>query len=305
MDLLQRHNAKPADSSLWRPRCPHHRTQFPHRGRSGWLAVVGGSFGRPATAPFDDTYYSKLAAEALGAAVAEVSPPPGVTVHQVVTEGSAAQVLLAAAKHADLLGRPPARHPCHDRGSRAPRNRDLRQCRPSLRPDWRWGTLVPLRLFGLQLPAPGRRPQRQRTFGCAVNGYPLIPIKLLLPLESTWPRRWSPACGSRSVASSASSEVCRRLKVPVSAALWPLAAGSQDDVLRMREGSDRTRGNGRTSPCTTQSPTATAGGSLSPHLLRPRRSWRRLQVPWEPGASVDARRSARRNRRPSRCRCRP
>jgi nucleotide-binding universal stress UspA family protein len=65
--------------------------------------VVAGSFGWPSTAPFDDTDYRELAAKALNAAVAEVSPPPGVTVHQIVTEGNAAQVLLDAAKDADLL----------------------------------------------------------------------------------------------------------------------------------------------------------------------------------------------------------
>jgi nucleotide-binding universal stress UspA family protein len=65
--------------------------------------VVAGSFGWPSTAPFDDTDYRELAAKALNAAVAEVSPPPGVTVHQIVTEGNAAQVLLDAAKDADPL----------------------------------------------------------------------------------------------------------------------------------------------------------------------------------------------------------
>jgi nucleotide-binding universal stress UspA family protein len=65
--------------------------------------VVGGSFGWAPTAPFDDTDYSELAAKTLSAAVAEVSPPPGVTVNQIVTEGNAAQVLLEVAKDADLL----------------------------------------------------------------------------------------------------------------------------------------------------------------------------------------------------------
>jgi nucleotide-binding universal stress UspA family protein len=65
--------------------------------------VVGTSLGWAPTAPFDDTDYSELAAKTLNAAVAEVSPPPPVTVHQVVVEGNAAQVLLDAAKDADLL----------------------------------------------------------------------------------------------------------------------------------------------------------------------------------------------------------
>ena len=63
---------------------------------------VAGSFGWT-TAPFDDVDYAELAAKALTAAVAEVSPPPGVAVHEVVREGNAAQVLLDAAKDADLL----------------------------------------------------------------------------------------------------------------------------------------------------------------------------------------------------------
>lgn len=64
--------------------------------------VVVGSFGWT-TAPFDDVDYAELAAKALSAAVAEVSPPPGLTVHEVVREGNAARVLLDAAKDADLL----------------------------------------------------------------------------------------------------------------------------------------------------------------------------------------------------------
>jgi nucleotide-binding universal stress UspA family protein len=65
--------------------------------------VVGGSFGWAPTAPFDDTDYSEIAAKTLNAAVTDASPPPGVTVNQIVREGSAAQVLLNAAKDADLL----------------------------------------------------------------------------------------------------------------------------------------------------------------------------------------------------------
>ena len=65
--------------------------------------VAGGSFGWAPTAPFDDTDYSEIAAKSLNAAVAEASPPPGVIVNQIVTAGSAAQVLLNAARDADLL----------------------------------------------------------------------------------------------------------------------------------------------------------------------------------------------------------
>jgi nucleotide-binding universal stress UspA family protein len=62
-------------------------------GGMGWAPVSG----------IDDTNYYELAAEALSAAVREVSPPPGVKVNQVVVEGNAAQALLDAAKGADLL----------------------------------------------------------------------------------------------------------------------------------------------------------------------------------------------------------
>src|SRR5262245_42839102 len=65
--------------------------------------VVGGSFGWAPTAPFDDADYSELAAKTLSAAVAEVGLPPGVTVNQIVSEGNAAQVLLEAAKDADMI----------------------------------------------------------------------------------------------------------------------------------------------------------------------------------------------------------
>jgi len=62
-------------------------------GGMGWAPVSG----------LDDTDYGELAAKALNEAVSEVSPPPGVTVRQVVVEGNAAQALLDAAKGADLL----------------------------------------------------------------------------------------------------------------------------------------------------------------------------------------------------------
>jgi nucleotide-binding universal stress UspA family protein len=62
-------------------------------GGMGWAPVSG----------IDDTDYAELAAKALSSAVDEVNPPPGVTVRQVVVEGNPAQVLLDAAKEADLL----------------------------------------------------------------------------------------------------------------------------------------------------------------------------------------------------------
>lgn len=65
--------------------------------------IAGGSYGWAPTTPFDDTDYSELAAKTLNAAIAEVGPPPGVTVNEIVNHGNAAQVLLDAAKDADLL----------------------------------------------------------------------------------------------------------------------------------------------------------------------------------------------------------
>jgi nucleotide-binding universal stress UspA family protein len=62
-------------------------------GGLGWAPISG----------IDDTDYSELAAKALSAAVDEVNPPRGVAVHQIVVEGNPAQVLLDAAKDADLL----------------------------------------------------------------------------------------------------------------------------------------------------------------------------------------------------------
>ena len=59
----------------------------------GWAPVSG----------IGDTDYSELASKELSAAVDEVNPPPGVTVHQIVVEGNPVQVLLDAAKDADLL----------------------------------------------------------------------------------------------------------------------------------------------------------------------------------------------------------
>ena len=68
--------------------------EFPYSGSGlGWAPV----------SPIDDTDYSELAAKSLAEAVGEVNPPPDVTVHQVVVAGNPAQVLLDAAKGADLL----------------------------------------------------------------------------------------------------------------------------------------------------------------------------------------------------------
>jgi nucleotide-binding universal stress UspA family protein len=65
--------------------------------------VVASGFGWAPNKAFDDTEYTELASKTLSEAVAEVKPPSDVTVHQVVTEGIPAQVLLNAAKDADLL----------------------------------------------------------------------------------------------------------------------------------------------------------------------------------------------------------
>jgi len=65
--------------------------------------VVAGGFRWAPNAAFDDTEYTELAAKTLNAAVAEASPPPAITVHQVVVEGTPAEVLLDTAKDAELL----------------------------------------------------------------------------------------------------------------------------------------------------------------------------------------------------------
>jgi nucleotide-binding universal stress UspA family protein len=67
------------------------------------LPVAGGSYGWAPTVPFDDTDYRELAAKTLNAAVEAVGPPPGAPIKQSVVEGNPAQVLLNAAKDADLL----------------------------------------------------------------------------------------------------------------------------------------------------------------------------------------------------------
>ena len=65
--------------------------------------IAAGGLGWAPTSGLDDTDYSELAAKALSAAVAEVSPPPGVTVRQLVVDGNPAQVILDTARGADLL----------------------------------------------------------------------------------------------------------------------------------------------------------------------------------------------------------
>lgn len=65
--------------------------------------LVASGFGWARNRAFDDTEYTQLAAKTLSEAVTQVNPPSDVTVHQVVTEGIPAQVLLDAAKDADLL----------------------------------------------------------------------------------------------------------------------------------------------------------------------------------------------------------
>jgi nucleotide-binding universal stress UspA family protein len=65
--------------------------------------IAAGGLGWAPTSGLDDTDYSELAAKTLAEAIAEVSPPPEVVVHQVVAEGNPALVLLDVAKDADLL----------------------------------------------------------------------------------------------------------------------------------------------------------------------------------------------------------
>ena len=66
--------------------------------------LVASGFGwAPNRAFLDDTSYCELANETLNTAISEASPPPDVTINQVVAEGDPARVLLDAAKNADLL----------------------------------------------------------------------------------------------------------------------------------------------------------------------------------------------------------
>jgi nucleotide-binding universal stress UspA family protein len=65
--------------------------------------IAAGGLGWAPASGLDDTDYAELAAKALGAAVAEISPDAGAAVHQVVLAGNPAQVLLDTAVGADLL----------------------------------------------------------------------------------------------------------------------------------------------------------------------------------------------------------
>jgi nucleotide-binding universal stress UspA family protein len=65
--------------------------------------ITASGFGWAPTAPWDDTNFAELAAKTLSDVVADVSPPPAVTVRQSAVEGNAAEVLLETAKDADLL----------------------------------------------------------------------------------------------------------------------------------------------------------------------------------------------------------
>lgn len=66
-------------------------------------AMPAGGLGLAPASGLDDVDYAELAAKALSAAVADVSPPPGVQVYQLVVEGNASEVLLGAARNANLL----------------------------------------------------------------------------------------------------------------------------------------------------------------------------------------------------------
>jgi len=65
--------------------------------------ISAGGLGWAPTSGLDDTDYSELASKTLNAALAQVSPPPAVPVRQLVVDGNPGQVLLDAAKDADLL----------------------------------------------------------------------------------------------------------------------------------------------------------------------------------------------------------
>ncbi len=60
-------------------------------------------YGWSPTGGVDETDYSALAVKMLAEAVAAVNAPPEVSIRQIVVEGNAAQAILEAAKHADLL----------------------------------------------------------------------------------------------------------------------------------------------------------------------------------------------------------
>lgn len=65
--------------------------------------ITASGLGWAPTAPWDDTNFAELAVKTLSDVVADVSPPPAVTIRQSAVEGNAAEVLLETAKDADLL----------------------------------------------------------------------------------------------------------------------------------------------------------------------------------------------------------
>jgi nucleotide-binding universal stress UspA family protein len=65
--------------------------------------ITASGLGWAPTSPWDDTNFAELAAKTLSDVVADVSPPPAVTVRQSVVEGNAGEALIEAAKGADLL----------------------------------------------------------------------------------------------------------------------------------------------------------------------------------------------------------
>lgn len=65
--------------------------------------IVAGGLGWAPASPLDDTDYAELASKTLNEAVSQISRAPDVTVHQLVREGNAGQVLLEASRDADLL----------------------------------------------------------------------------------------------------------------------------------------------------------------------------------------------------------
>jgi len=64
---------------------------------------AAGGLGWAPTTGLDDTDYADLAAKALAACVATVSPAPSVKVRELVLRGDPSQILLDVAKDADLL----------------------------------------------------------------------------------------------------------------------------------------------------------------------------------------------------------
>jgi nucleotide-binding universal stress UspA family protein len=64
---------------------------------------AAGGLGWAPTAGLDETDYADLATKSLSTCVAQVSPPPGVKLREIVAQGDSSHVLLDAAKDADLL----------------------------------------------------------------------------------------------------------------------------------------------------------------------------------------------------------